>query len=253
MRILVCVKRVPATAGSITLTADGQAIDTRFLGFTISPHEECAVEEAARLVETLGGEAVVLTVGPPDAERQLRDAVAVGMTSAVLVETDGGEVDPAATAREIVRAAAETGEPFDLLLFGNEAADSGDAQVAVRVAHLLDLPVITGVKGLRVEDGAVVGSRQAPGGWEDYEATLPAVVSVREGLNLPRYPSLPGRLKAKRQPVTRVPARREPAQQRLVRLALPEQEAHSAQLLGTGTDAVPAIVELLKRLGVLEK
>ena len=78
MKILVCVKRVPLTGGKIVLTADEQAIETRHLGFTISPHEECGVEEAVRLVEQHGGESVVLTLGPAEAEEQLRDAMAIG-------------------------------------------------------------------------------------------------------------------------------------------------------------------------------
>ena len=85
MNILVCVKRVPATAGKITLTADEQAIDTRYLGFTVSPHEECAVEEAVRIVEAHGGTSTVLTLGPEEAADQLREAMAVGIDGAILL------------------------------------------------------------------------------------------------------------------------------------------------------------------------
>jgi electron transfer flavoprotein beta subunit len=98
MRVLVCVKRVPAPGARINLTADEQAIDTAHLGFTTSPHEECAVEAAAQLVEAHGGSATVLTVGPPEAEEQLRYAVSVGMAAAVLVPTDGADWDPQRTA-----------------------------------------------------------------------------------------------------------------------------------------------------------
>ena len=99
MNILVCVKRVPATGGRIVLTADGPTIDTRFLGFTVSPHEECAVEEAVRIVEAHGGSTAVLTLGPAAAEDQLRDAMAIGIERAILLETDGRDWDPVATAR----------------------------------------------------------------------------------------------------------------------------------------------------------
>src|SRR5512145_2324421 len=98
MNILICVKRVPATGGRITLTADQQEIDTKFLGFTVSPHEECAVEEAVRIVEAHGGSSTVLTLGPPEAEEQLRDCLALGADRAILLETDGAEWDPEATA-----------------------------------------------------------------------------------------------------------------------------------------------------------
>ncbi|HEX5148102.1 MAG TPA: hypothetical protein VFW02_03395, partial [Candidatus Limnocylindrales bacterium] len=101
MDLLVCVKRVPATGGRITLTEDGQEIDTRYLGFTVSPHEECAVEEAVRIVEAQGGSSTVLTLGPSAAEEQLRDARAIGIDRAILLETDGREFDPVATAAAI--------------------------------------------------------------------------------------------------------------------------------------------------------
>ena len=132
MNILVCVKRVPATAGKITLTADEQAIDTRYLGFTVSPHEECAVEEAVRIVEAQGGSSTVLTLGPEEATDQLREAMAVGIDGAILLQTDGGEwsaVDTAAAIADAVRAREAADGPFDLILLGNEAADTGDYQV----------------------------------------------------------------------------------------------------------------------------
>src|ERR1700730_15980972 len=104
MNVLVCVKRVPATAGQITLTPEGQEIDERYLGFNISPHEECAVEEAVRLVEKHGGSSTVLTLGPEAATDQLRDAMALGVDRAILLETDGREWDRTATAAAIVEA-----------------------------------------------------------------------------------------------------------------------------------------------------
>ena len=94
MKILVCVKRVPLTGGKIVLTEDQQAIQTRHLGFTISPHEECAAEEAVRLVEQHGGSSTVLTLGPAESEEQLRDAMALGIDRAVHLVTDGSEWDP---------------------------------------------------------------------------------------------------------------------------------------------------------------
>ena len=151
VRILVCVKRVPLTGGKIVLTADAQAIETKHLGFTISPHEECGVEEAVRLIETHGGESVVLTLGPPEAEEQLRDAMALGADRAIHLVSDGEEWDPQATATAIVDAirSDETANgPFDLVFFGNESADAGNFQIGIRVAYALGRPVATGLKGV---------------------------------------------------------------------------------------------------------
>lgn len=254
MNVLVCVKRVPATGGRITLTADEQDIDTRFLGFTISPHEECAVEEAVRLIETHGGSTTVLTLGPEVATEQLRDAMALGIDRAVLLETDGREWDPIATAEAIVdaiRAQHAAGTDFDLLLFGNEAADTGDYQVGIRVAHALGLPCVTGIKSLEITDGSAVARREAEGGWEIFEIALPAVFTAKEGINLPRYPSVPGRLKAKKKEIERLTPQRRDGGLEKVRLKLPEEQAGEVEILGNGPEAAPRVVEVLQRLGIV--
>ena len=249
MRLLVCVKRVPLTGGLMVLTADEQEIDTKHLGFTISPHEECAVEEAVRLVEANGGESVVLTLGPAEAEEQLRDCMATGADRAILLKTDGGEWDAQATASAIVDAIRGE-EPFDLILFGNESADAGGYQVGIRVAYALGLPVVTGLKGIAVQDGRVRCEREAEGGREVYEVQQPAVLTVLEGLNLPRYPSVPGRLRAKSKPLAIVePARPEPRLEKL-RLVVPEGQGKQAEVLGEGAAAAPRVVQVLQSLGV---
>jgi len=251
VNVLVCVKRVPATGGRIVLTENERAIDAKFLGFTVSPHEECAVEEAVRLIEANGGSSVVLTLGPPEAEEQLRDALALGMDRGVLIQTDGTEWDLQATAAEIVEAAGAQDASFDLLLFGNESADAGNFQVPIRVARALGLPCVVGAKALEVHDGTAVVRREAAGGWEEFEVSLPAVVSVKEGINLPRYPSVPGRLKAKQKPVER----REPAARtsrlQLRRLEVPQGRDQPVTILGEGPDAAPKVVELLRSVGVV--
>lgn len=254
MNILVCVKRVPATGGRITLTPDGQEIDTRYLGFTVSPHEECAVEEAVRIVEAQGGSSTVLTLGPEVATEQLRDAMAIGIERAVLLETDGADWDPIATAAAIVdavRALEAAGEAFDLLLFGNEAADTGDFQVGIRVATALGRPVVTGIKAIEVAGGGVVARREAGGGWEVFELPLPAVLAVKEGLNLPRYPSVPGRLRARKKEIVRMTPVARPGGPTKERLRLPAGDESTVEVIGSGAAAAPAVVELLTRLGVI--
>jgi len=255
MEILVCVKRVPMVGGRIAVTADEQDVDTRMSGFTVSPHEECAVEEAVQIVEREGGSVTVLTLGPPEAAGQLRDMLALGAQRAVLLETDGREWGPMATAAAIAAAAGRRAEseqgPYDLLLFGNEAADTGGYQVGIRVAHALGLPVATGIKKLsRTETGFRAG-REYRGVQESYDLTLPAVVSVKEGINLPRYPSLPGRLRAKRAAIDTVATQWQAEGLRKERLRVPEQARKRAEVIGTGVEAVPALVALLSDLGVL--
>jgi electron transfer flavoprotein beta subunit len=257
MRILVCVKRVPLTGGRIVLTADEQAIETRHLGFTISPHEECGVEEAVRIVEQHGGEVTVLTLGPVEAEEQVRDQLAVGADRGVLLENDSGqEWDPQATASAIVAVVeaerAAGGEEFDLIVFGNESADSGNYQVGIRVAYALGRPVVTGLKGLTVEDGRARCEQEVPGGRDVYVVPLPAVVTVLEGINLPRYPSVPAKLRARQKPVEKsTPERPEPRLE-MLRLVLPPGQGKQAEILGQGPEAAPKVVEMMREIGVAQ-
>lgn len=256
MEVLVCVKRVPMVGGRIALTPDGRDVDTQMLGFTVSPHEECAVEEAVRLVEAHGGTVTVATLGPPEAVEQLRDALAVGANAAVHLETDGSEWGPIATAEAIVALARDTETPegrpaYDLLLFGNEAADSGDYQVGVRVAHMLGVPCATGIKHLAVSEGRAIARREYRGVEEQFELRLPAVVTVKEGINLPRYPSLPGRIRAKKAPVTVIQPTGRPDGLSKTSLRVPVVERKAAEILGEGPDAVPALVDLLVELGIV--
>jgi electron transfer flavoprotein beta subunit len=252
MNILVCVKRVPLTGGKIVLTDDQRAISTRHLGFTISPHEECGCEEAVRLVEQQGGSSTVLTLGPPEAEEQLRDMMAIGIDRAVHLVTDEPEEwDAQATAIAIVEAIRAQAEPFDLMLFGNESADAGNYQVAIRVARKLGLPVVTGVKAITTQDGSLRCEQEVAGGRDVYELPMPAVVTVKEGINLPRYPSVPGRLRAKRKPLeTSTPTRLEPKLE-MVKLSLPPGSGKQAEVLGDGAGAAPAVVGVLHELGLV--
>jgi electron transfer flavoprotein beta subunit len=180
--------------------------------------------------------------------------MAIGIDRAIHLLTDDAEWDPQATAAAILDAIRDdeaTNGPFDLVVFGNESADAGNFQVGIRVAHALGRPVATGLKALSVEDGAVRCEQEAGGGRDVYVLSLPAVVTVKEGLNLPRYPSVPGRLRAQRKPLdTRSPAR-PAARLEKRRLEVPEGARKQAEVLGDGPGAAPRVVEVLRELGVL--
>jgi electron transfer flavoprotein beta subunit len=245
---LVAVKRVPITGGKMVLTDDEQSIQTRHLGFTISPHEECGVEEAVRIVEAQGGEVVVLTLGPAEAEAQLRECMALGADRAIHLVTEE-EWDAQATASALVEA-IRAEEPFDLIVFGNESADAGNYQVGIRIAYALGLPIVTGVKGVTVADGRARLEQEVATGRDVYDVPLPAVVTVKEGLNLPRYPSVPAKLRANRKPVDAKPVERPASRLEKLRLVVPEGQGKQAEILGHGPDAALAVVEVMQKLGV---
>ncbi len=254
MRLLVCVKRVPAPGARINITDDEQDVDAAHLGFTTSPHEECAIEEAVQIVEEHGGEVTVLTLGPAEAEEQLRYAASVGAHHFVLLPVTEVDWDPQRTANALVKAIEnleENVEPFDLVLFGNESADSGGFQVGVRVAHALDRPMVNGIKGIEIAENKVTARREIDGGFEVYEIPTPAVLGVKEGINLPRYPTMKGRLASKKAEIEINEPTAEEGGQTRIRLHRPEEKVSETVILGNGPEAAPAVVDLLQELGVL--
>ena len=251
MDVLVCLKRVPIAGGTFLLTPDNRDIETKHLGFGVSPHEENAVEAGVQLVEQMGGSLTLLTLGPTDAEEQLRAQLAIGASRAILLETDGQDWDPQATAAALVEAINAEETKFDLIIFGAESADSAGYQIHIRVAHALNRPIITNVKAMTVGEGVVKCERVAGSERELYEAPLPAIVTVRDGLNIPRYPSVPGRIQARKKPVDiKKPVARVPKLEKL-QLTVAPTNSKGAEILGEGEAAVPALVEVLKKIGIL--
>jgi electron transfer flavoprotein beta subunit len=255
--VLVCIKRVPDAAGEVLLTADEQSLDARFVGFTVSAHENSAVELAVRIAAADGGTATVLSLGPAETVEQLRGALGVGCGAAVLIEADPVGYGPADVAREIaavVTAHEAEGRTYDLILLGNDAADTGDFQVGIRLAYELGRPVVNGVRTVEVgwNDSGGVATARGDGidGVETYAVPLPAVVTVLEGGVEPRYPTITGRMKAKKTPIETVAPRQEPRGPERVRLTLPPAQPSTVDVLGEGPDAAAAVVDLLQRLGV---
>lgn len=255
MDILVCIKRVPDSSGEVVLTDDAQAVDPRYVGHTLSNHESCAVEAAVQLAEATEGTVTLVTVGPADSVDQLRSALSVGGSAATLVEADPlqlGPVDVAHEIAEVIRAHEAEGRSHDLVLLGNDAADTGDFQVPVRLAHELGRPVVTGIKTVSVDGGRVTARGDAPdGGRETFDLPLPAVVAMLEGGVDPRYPTIKGRMRAKKVEVeTRQPTRA-PVGSGRIRLTLPAPAPSTVQVLGEGPEAAPAVVDLFASLGVI--
>ena len=214
------------------------------------------MEIAAQVTAADGGEATVLTLGDADAVEQLRASLAVGCTAATHVVADPQRFGPADVAREIaavVRDHEAQGRPHDLVLLGNDAADSGDFQVGIRLAYELGRPVVNGVNTVSVADGVVTATGSGPDGHETYRVPLPAVVTVLEGGVQPRYPTVPGRMKAKKVPIEERTPAAEPAGPKRVRLLLPPPAPSNVEILGNGADAAPAVVDVLEKLGVLAR
>lgn len=254
--VLVCVKRVPDPTGEVVLTADSMRVDGRYAGYTTSAHEEAAVALAVELAEPTGGQVTVLSVGSADAVEQIRAALAVGAHDGVLVEADAdtlGPADVAAAIAQVVRDKEASGTAYELILLGNDAADTGDFQVGVRLAYALDRPVAAGIQHAAVAGDIVTLRGEGPEGTEVFEVALPAVATVLEGGVTPKYPSVMGRMKAKKAPVEIVHWSGVAAGSGRAGLSVPPPPPSQVQILGEGPNAASAVVEVLASLGVVQR
>ncbi|PLT30216.1 electron transfer flavoprotein subunit beta/FixA family protein [Peribacillus deserti] len=202
MNIYVLLKRTFDTEEKITLS-NGK-INEDGAEFIINPYDEYAVEEAIQVRDAHGGEVTVVTVGNEEAEKQLRTALAMGADKAVLIniEDDVENGDQYTTAKVLSEYLKD--KDADLIIGGNVAIDGGSGQVGPRVAELLDIPYITTITKLTIEGQNVSVIRDVEGDSETIETQLPLLVTAQQGLNEPRYPSLPGIMKAKKKPLDEI-------------------------------------------------
>ncbi|MFW5922175.1 MAG: electron transfer flavoprotein subunit beta/FixA family protein [Halodesulfurarchaeum sp.] len=249
METLACIKRVADTGAEIVLTDDKQSVDASAVGYTMGPHEECAIEEAVQTVEEEGGTSTVLSLGPEDVEDQIYEGIGRGADEGILLETDGEEWGPESTATAIADVVED--RDFDLLFFGNESGDNANYQVGIRVAHQLDLPVVTGIKDFDVDGDTAIAKRDVPGGSEVFEVETPAVITVKEGLNTPRYPSMRSRMQAKKTELEVLDPVETEDRLQMQELETPESDDSEAEVLGEGPEAVDNAVEVLEELEVL--
>ncbi|WP_316570902.1 electron transfer flavoprotein subunit beta/FixA family protein [Neobacillus sp. YIM B06451] len=199
MNIFVLMKRTFDTEEKISLS--GGKINEDGAEFIINPYDEYAIEEAIQVRDAHGGEVTVVTVGAEEAEKQLRTALAMGADKAVLINTeDDIEYGDQFTTAKILAEFLKDKEA-DLVLSGNVAIDGGSGQVGPRVAELLGIPYVTTITKLEIEGGMAKLVRDIEGDSEVVEASLPLLVTAQQGLNEPRYPSLPGIMKAKKKPL----------------------------------------------------
>lgn len=199
MRIAVCIKQVPDTETKVRLKPDNSGIITDGIKWIISPYDEHAIEEALKIKQAQPGtEVFVFTVGPKSrAGEALRTALAMGADEGVLIDAEEG-IDNFVTAKALAGSIQKEGQ-FDLILTGKLAIDDNQSAVSQMLAEFIQVPHATVVSKLTSEGAAVVVERETEGGTrETFQLTLPALVGANKGLNVPRYASLPGIMKAKK-------------------------------------------------------
>ena len=202
MNIVVCMKQSFDTEAKIVLNAEGK-IDPNGVTLVINPLDEYAIEEALRMKEKFGGDVTIVTLGGDRAQEAIRTALAMGADKAILINDPAlVEVDEWVAAEVLSQAVKTT--PCDILLAGVMDTDNGSAQVAVRLAEKLGLPSISSVTKLDINGDKAEAVRVIDGGTATLEVTLPAVITVVQGINEVRYPSVAGIMKAKKKPLSTI-------------------------------------------------
>ncbi|WZY00761.1 electron transfer flavoprotein subunit beta/FixA family protein [Bacillus sp. FSL W7-1360] len=250
MNIYVILKRTFDTEEKITI-ANG-SVQEEGAEFIINPYDEYAVEEALVLRDEHGGEVTVVTVGEEDAEKQLRTALAMGADKAVLIDREDVEESDPYTTASLLHAYFEDKE-VDMILAGNVAVDGGSGQVGPRLAELLDIAQVTTITSLKVEGKTATIVRDVEGDEETVEVSLPLLVTAQQGLNDPRYPSLPGIMKAKKKPLETldlddldVDEDDVEAKTKTIEVFLPPAKQAGKKLEGSPEEQVKELVSLLK-------
>jgi electron transfer flavoprotein beta subunit len=250
MKIFVLMKRTFDTEEKIVIN-NGQ-IDDSGAEFIINPYDEYAIEEAIVLRDKHDGEVTVVTVGEEEVEKELRTALAMGADKAVLLDSEElDELDQCTTATLLATYLKD--QEVDIVIAGNVAVDGGSGQVGPRVAELLGIPQVTTITKLAVQDGVATIVKDVEGDEETIEVSLPVLVTAQQGLNEPRYPSLPGIMKAKKKPLQKLDLDDldldegdVAAKTTTVEIFLPPEKQAGKVLEGDSTTKVKELVALLK-------
>jgi len=244
MKIIACIKRVPTTDLQPRVGADGKSLDAAGVQYMTSFYDEIAVEEAIKQKEKHGGEVTVLTIGPSETSKEVREALAKGADKGViLVDANWAGRDPLATAKALAAKVKELGA--DLVLLGRVATDRDNAAVGPMLATLLGWACVTDVVALELEATKGTAKREADGGLETFAFALPAVLTCQKDLNEPRYAGLKGIMAAKKKPVEETPCPPGASQVEVVKLALPPARK-AGRIVGEGAAAVPALMDALR-------
>lgn len=244
MKIVACIKRVPTTEAQAKVAADGKSLDTSGFQYMTSFYDEIAVEEAIKTKEKLGGDVTVLTIGPSDASKEVREFMARGAdTGVILKDAEAGGRDPRSTAKVLAARIAKLAP--DLVFTGRLATDRDNSAVGPMLATYLGWACVTEVIALEITGAQGTAKRETEHGVETVTFSLPAVITCNKGLNEPRRANLKGIMAVKSKPIAEEAFEEVPAQARIVKVELPPARK-PGRIVGEGAAAVPALIHALK-------
>ncbi|MFT7484165.1 MAG: electron transfer flavoprotein beta subunit [Candidatus Paceibacteria bacterium] len=244
MKIVACIKRVPTTDAQAKVGGDGKSLDTAGYQYMTSFYDEIAVEQAIQTKEALGGDVTILTIGPSEASKEVRECIAKGADGGIiLTDAEWTGRDNLSTAKVLASKLQEIGA--EIAFFGKVATDRDNNAVGAMTATKLGWACVTDVIELSIEDGKASAKRETESGVESLEFTLPAIITCDKGLNEPRYAGLKGIMAAKKKPLEEAGFEDVPNQVQVESLDLPPARS-AGRIVGEGIDAVPALIEALR-------
>lgn len=244
MKIAVCIKRVPDMEARFQIAATGTSVDESGLKFDINDFDAWGVEAALQLKDKdPATEVVAISLGPDSVQEAIRKALSMGADRGVQLKTDAIPFDGFAIGQALADELKDGG--YDLVFFGKKSPDSNNGVVGAIVAELLDLPVVTSISGLEINGATGTAKREIEGGQEVVEFPLPAVLTVDEGLNTARYPSLKGIMAAKKKQLEVKPVTLSEQTVTVSSLQLPPDRA-AGRIIGEGKEAVAELISLLQ-------
>lgn len=243
MKIIVCVSIVPDSTTKVKIADNGKSIDTNGVSFILNPYDEFAVEEALKLKEKNGGEVIAVSYGTEKAKEAIKKSFQMGADKGVFIKSEDDNYDSFTVAKNLSEYLK--GQNADIILFGKQSIDFDGLLIPSMISELINLPCISVVVKLDIENGKVKAEREVEGGKEIIESKMPVIIGAQKGLNEPRYPNLKSIMAAKSKPIEEIPGFYSGNKTDIIEMKLPPAKS-SGKIFTNGKDDVAELVKLLR-------
>ncbi|MCB0726346.1 MAG: electron transfer flavoprotein subunit beta/FixA family protein [Ignavibacteria bacterium] len=243
MKIIVCVSIVPDSTTKVKISDTGQSIDSNGVSYIINPYDEFAVEEALKLKEKNGGEVIAVAYGTERSKEAIKKSFQMGADKGILIKSPDENFDSYTVAKNLAEYIKD--QNADIILFGKQSIDFDGLLVPSMVSEFLNLPCISVVVKLDIENGKVKAEREIEGGKEIVESALPVIIGAQKGLNEPRYPNLKSIMAAKSKPIEEVSNFYSGNKTEIIEMKLPPAKS-GGKIFSNGKEDIPELVRLLR-------
>ncbi len=243
MKIIVCVSIVPDSTTKIKVSDSNKSIDESGVSYILNPYDEFAVEEALKLREKNGGEIIAVSYGTEKSKDAIKKAFQMGADKGVFIKSLSDDFDSFNVAKNLSQFIK--GQNADIILFGKQSIDFDGLLIPSMVSEILNIPCVSVVVKLDIENGKVTAEREIEGGKEIIESKLPLVIGTQKGINEPRYPNLKSIMAAKSKPIEEIPASYNDNKVSIIEMKLPPAKS-SGKIFTNGKDDVSELVRLLR-------